>query len=86
MEMNKQPLPETLTNAPPPYVQGNPPAPGFCPPNPPPNQSNQPMVVVINNDQTANKCPQCGQLSAMEYQEVVSTRQHLWALCLFLTW
>lgn len=87
--MDKQPLPQTLTSAPPTYIEANTyqaNAPQMNLASCPPNQSNQPIVVVISNDQVAQKCPQCGQLGSMEYQDVLSTRQHLWALCLCLTW
>lgn len=48
-----------------------------------PNQQGQtPTVVVINSDQLGRKCPQCNQMNTMDYQDVISTRQHLWALCL----
>lgn len=79
--MEKEPLPEITINPPPVYTETN--APHASYPNQA-NHPNQPTVIIINNDPT-KKCPECGQENAMEYQDVLSTRQHLWALCLCLS-
>lgn len=82
--MEKEILPEAI-ESPPPYTESTniPQVNSATPQVLYPNQPGQPAtIVVINSDQLGPKCPQCNEVNTMNYQDVISTRQHLWALCL----
>lgn len=41
-------------------------------------------IILVNSDRIDRTCPECDEEKAMEYEEVLSVRQHLWAFTLFI--